>query len=100
ARNLLIMGKELQPSPRLIVLDYWTYFTASMEALREVQSVFAQGFRHPTGVVFPPVGCPALVVETLVAHQDARSSIQAITPHLFVHGHEDKPYIVQRLNAL
>lgn len=98
ARNILIMGKELQPSPHLVVLNYWTYAPVTAEALRETQSVFAQGYRHPTGVAFPPVDCPALVLETLVANHGARASIQNFTPRLFVYGHENKPHIVQRLN--
>lgn len=100
ARNLLIMSKELQPSPHLIVLNYWTYSTVSPEMLREVQSVFAHGFRHTTSMTFPPLRCPALVLETLVAIQEVRARVQAIVPRLFVHGGEDKPYIVQRLNTL
>lgn len=100
ARNLLIMGKELQPMPRLVVLNYWTYTPVAADALHEVQAVFAHGFRHATGVLFPPLGCPALALETLVAVQGGRTSVQAITPRLFVQDQEDKPYVVQRLNAM
>jgi hypothetical protein len=100
ARNLLVMSKELQPAPRLVVLNYWTYTPVASDALREVQAVFAHGFRHPNGVMFPPLTCPALALETLVAAKGARASVQAVTPRLFVHDKEDKPYIVQRLNTM
>jgi hypothetical protein len=100
ARNLLIMSKELQPPPHLIVLNYWTYSTVSPDMLREVQSVFAHGFRHTTSMIFPPLRCPALVLESLVAIQEERARVQAIVPRLFVYDGEDKPYIVQRLNTL
>lgn len=99
ARNLLVMGKELQPSPRLIVLKYWTYTTVPADALREVSSVLAHGFRHSTGVAFPPLACPALALETLVVNQGGRTRVQAIMPRLFVYGGEDKPYIVQQLSV-
>jgi hypothetical protein len=100
ARNLLIMSKELQPLPQLIVLNYWTYSTVSPEMLREVQSVFAHGFRHAAGMTFPPLDCPALTLETIVANKGMCTRVQVIVPRLFVHGGEDKPYMVQHLNAL
>lgn len=100
ARNLLIMGKELQPAPHLIVLNYWTYAPVPPDGLRDVQSIFAHGFSHPTGMTFPPLACPALALETAVAGQNMRTSVRAITPRLFVHGRENKPYIVERLNTL
>lgn len=100
ARNLLIMGKELQPAPQLVVLNYWTYTSLSASALSEVLSAFAHGFQHASGMTFPPLGCPALALETLVVSSGERTSVTATVPRLFVSGREDKPYIVQRLNAL
>lgn len=100
ARNLLIMSRELQPSPHLIVLNYWSYSTVSPDTLREVQSVFAHGFWHATGMTFPPPDCPALALETIVANKGARTRVQAVVPRLFIRGGEDKPYMVQHLNAL
>ena len=100
ARNLLIMGKELQPSPHLIVLNYWTYAPVSADALSELQSVFVHGFRHSAGITFPPLDCPSLVLETLVTNRNERACIQTIVPRLFISGREDKPYIVERLNTL
>lgn len=100
SRNLLIMGKELQPPPHLVVLNYWTYAPASAGALNEVQSIFAHGFRHSAGITFPPLECPSLILETLVTNRDERTSINTIVPRLFVSGREDKPYIVERLNTL
>lgn len=100
ARNLLIMGKELQPPPQLVVLNYWTYSSIAASALEESLATFARGFRHSSGILFSPLACPALVLETLVANRGSGTRIQAIVPRLFVFNGEDKPYIIHRLGSL
>lgn len=100
ARNLLIMGKEIQPVPHLVVLNYWTYSPIPADILHEPQTVFARGFRHASGILFPPLPCAALVLETLVANQDGRARIHGSVPRLYVYNGEDKPYVIQRLRSL
>lgn len=100
ARNLLIMGKEIQPVPHLVVLNYWTYPPIPASALHETQAVFARGFRHASGILFPALPCPALVLETLVANKDGRARVHGFVPRLFVYNGEDKPYIIQRLGSI
>lgn len=100
AKNLLIMGKDLQPPPHLVVLNYWAYAPVASDALRETQALFAHGFTYVTGMRVPQLSCPALALETIVGRQGAETSVRAITPRLFVHGGEDKPYIVRRLDSL
>lgn len=95
ARNLLIMGKELQPSPHLVVLNYWTYSPIPASVLRETQTVFERGFTHTSGVSFRALRCPALVLETLVTNQGGRARVHSFVPRLFVYNGEDKPYIVR-----
>lgn len=97
ARNLLIMGKELHPAPQLAVLDYWTYTSVPSAALQEVRAIFSAGFTHPAGISFPPLACPVLVLETVVAESDGRPWVHTVQPRLFISRGEDKPYIVQEL---
>lgn len=99
-RNLLIMGNEIQPTPHLVVLNYWTYSPIPARALHETQAVFARGFKHSAGIEFRPLACPALVLETLVTNQDSRARVHGFVPRLFVHNGEDKPYVIQRLDSL
>ena len=101
AKNLLIVGKELHPTPYLVVLNFWTSVPGhSSSALQEAERVLARGFTHSTGAYFPPLGCPALVLETLVSDDNVRTRIQSITPRLFVYCSEDKPHIVRQLKAI
>lgn len=100
ARNLLIMGKELQPSPHLVILIYWTYTPIPTSALQPTQAVFAEGFSHPSGIRFHCFACPSLVIETLVDDQNGRVRIRQFTPRLYVQNGENKPYIIKRLNAI
>lgn len=96
ARNLLIMGKEIQPPPQLVVLNYWAYSSPSASDLHESQRVFGQGFTHASGQTFPALSSPALALETRVASYDGRVRIQGFAPRLFVADGEDKPYVLQR----
>lgn len=100
ARNLLMMGKEIQGTLDLIVLNYWTYIALPDEMLRETLTIFAHGFRHTVGVAFGALRCPALVVETVVVSQGSGIRIHTVTPRLFVAGGENKTYVVERLNSL
>ena len=97
AKNLLIMGKELPHPPQLAVLNYWTYNSLPAAALQDVQTVFACGFHHPSSVMFPPLSCPAFVLETLVVRQRHFTSVQHMAPRLFISEGEDKPYLVKQL---
>lgn len=98
ARNLLIMGKELQPSPYLVVLSYWTYSPISARALRDTHTIFARGFTHASGMSFHALRCPVLVLETLVTDQAGRAHVHSFAPRLFIYNGEDKPYVVQRVD--
>lgn len=97
AQNLLIMGKELQPSPDLIILNYWTYSTCSDADLRDEGDVFAHGFSHTSGVVFRPLDCPSLILETLVSSDAGQVVVIETWPRRFIAGGENKPYVVNQL---
>lgn len=101
AHNLLIMGKEHGETVELAVLWYWTYTRVPDANLRAIGGIFAQGFRHQEGIVFPPLSCPALVLELIVEEKLAtnRTAITDIWPRLFVAGGENKPYLVDQLNS-
>lgn len=101
ARNLLIMGKEHGETLELAVLWYWTYTRVPDADLRSVGGIFAQGFRHPEGVSFHPLLCPALVLELVAEEKPAtnRTAITGIWPRLFLAAGENKPYIVDQLSS-
>lgn len=100
ARNLLIMGKEIQPPPELVILNYWTYSPVAASALQPTLATFARGFTHPSTVHFSRLACPALVLETLVVSRDGHTRIDGFMPRIFVHNGEDKPYVIRHLGSL
>lgn len=97
AQNLLVMSKELWPKPELVVLNYWTYDNVDSPKLDGVRRLFEQGFRHPLGVAFPPLPCPALVLQTVVQEQPRGVIVVRVAPRLMVAEGEDKPYLVEDL---
>jgi hypothetical protein len=97
AQNLLVMSKELQPSPELVVLNYWTYATCPDADLRAACGVFAHGFQHASGMTFWPLECPALMLETLVINEAGRVAIAGTWPRSFVAAGENKRYVVEEL---
>lgn len=97
AQNLLVMGKQLQPGLHLVALIYWTYAPLAEKELQEARHVFEQGFLHPTGVHFPRLSCPVLVLETLVFVRNERTVIGSFKPRLLVFDGENKPYLVDYL---
>lgn len=97
AQNLLVMGKELQPSPKLVVLNYWTYASCSDSDLRAAADVFAHGFQHTSGITFRPLECPSLILETLVNGDAGRAVVVATQPRAFVAAGENKPYMIEQL---
>lgn len=97
AQNLLVMGKELQPSPELVVLNYWTYTSCSDTDLRAAAGVFAHGFQHTSGMTFRPLDCPSLMLETLVKGSAGRAVVVETWPRLFIAGGENKGYVAEKL---
>ncbi len=97
AQNLLVMGKQLQQSLHLVALIYWTYAPLEEKELREARHVFEQGFLHPTGVYFPRLACPVLMLETVVFARNERTMIERFSPRLLVLDGENKPYLVDNL---
>jgi hypothetical protein len=97
ARNLLMMGKELRDDLHLAVLSYWTYAALTDSELDDARRVFEVGFRHTQGVSFPPLACPALVLEMLVTAGAGRTRIAGFVPRLFVANGENKRYVVDML---
>jgi hypothetical protein len=99
AKNLLVMGKELQGDLHLAVLDYWTYTPLSDMDLVDVRRIFESGFRHSSGVAFPPLTCATAIIETLVTHQGGKSHIIGVLPRVFAIGGETKTYVVNELRG-
>ena len=97
AQNLLVMGKELMPSPELVVLNYWTYTSCFDKDLHAAEDVFAHGFQHTGGMTFRPLDCPALILETLVNSNAGRAVVVETRPRLFIAARENKRYIVEQL---
>jgi hypothetical protein len=52
AQNLVVMGKEMQATLELVVLNYWSYSGRPDADLRAASDVFARGFQHASGVAF------------------------------------------------
>lgn len=97
AQNLLMMGKELQPSPELVVLNYWTYASCSDSDLRAAADAFTHGFQHTSGMTFRPLDCPSLILETLANCNAGRAVVVNTRPRSFIAAGENKRYIVEQL---
>lgn len=98
ARNLLIMASACRTELQLITLIYWTDQIRSLANLQPASNVIANGFTQ-NGSKFRPANCPFLLLEACIEQSEQGVILTSFIARQFIFRGENKPYIVDYLNA-
>jgi hypothetical protein len=98
-RNLLIMANACRGELSLITLIYWTDQIRSLADLQSACYVIEQGFTQ-NGNRFKPPNCPFLLLESCVGRSKQGIFLTSFIARKFIYDGENKPYIVNQLNAI
>lgn len=96
-RNLLVMANSCSEDIELLVLMYWTVGVKDRLDLQAAYELARKGLCSK-GVKVGPARCPVLLLETLVKRRRERLAIDGLIARKFIHGGEDKQYMVDELN--
>jgi hypothetical protein len=99
ARNLTFMANSITSSIKLLCLIYWTWEVLDHSLLKGTIDVFRKGFKIRNSS-FGPISCPVLILEVKTKSVNGEKVlIDGFIVRGFVHGGENKQYIVEKLNS-
>lgn len=98
-RNLLIMANTCRLDINLLVLIYWTNHIRTFADLEPACKTIIQGFEQNESR-FTFANCPFLILETFVKQVELGVCITSFIARKYFYRGENKPYIIDYLNAL
>jgi len=99
AQNLILAARTCNAGLALVALIYWIADSQAQPNLEATCEVFKRGFSLGSSR-FGPCVCPVLILETIATRQAGeRLILSGFVARRFIFAGEDKPYVVEGLNA-